>query len=588
MVEDLHTSFRTGRGTVRAVDGVSFTVDRGKTLGIVGESGSGKTVLARSIMGLLPLRDVIRSGTVHFAGHDLTAMDPAQLRQVWGAELSMIFQDPMTALNPVKRIGRQITESLRLHLGMDRAEANANAIELLRSVGIPSPEERIRWYPFQLSGGMRQRVMIAIALACAPRLVMADEPTTGLDVTVQAQILDLLAELQRERHMAVILVTHDLGVVASRADEIVVMYAGRIVERAPTHTLFHDTHMPYTQALMDSIPRLADPQRDPAPRHRRAPARPDPPAQGLPVRPPLPLRAGQVPRERPAAAHRRLPGPPLRLLVPLVNGVSTAPSNGASPSAVAQRCRRRRLRTPPTAHRRRRYRRRDRGDGARRRCPPVADDDPVLTVDDLVVEFRSGRQTVHAVSGVSFSVRYGRDARPGGRVRLRQVDHRSRPGPGPASHLRGGHLPGPEPERAVLRRAAAGPDQDPDDLPGPHLLAQSAAPGPGHRGRAPGHLGTGHQGGARRQGARDARSGGDRPRRGRRPAARGVLRRPVPAHQHRPGPDGRPRPAHLRRAGLGPRRLGPGPDPQPAGRPQGASSASPWSSSPTTWPWSRT
>ena len=232
-VEDLHTSFRTGRGTVHAVDGVSLSVGRGRTLGVVGESGSGKTVLGRSIMGLLPQRDVIRSGTVEFAGHELTAMDQRELRQVWGAELSMIFQDPMTALNPVKRIGEQITESLRLHLGMDRSEAKSNAIELLRSVGIPSPEQRIRWYPFQLSGGMRQRVMIAIALACAPRLVMADEPTTGLDVTVQAQILDLLAELQKEREMAVILVTHDLGVVATRADDIVVMYAGRVVEQSP-------------------------------------------------------------------------------------------------------------------------------------------------------------------------------------------------------------------------------------------------------------------------------------------------------------------------------------------------------------------
>ncbi|HEV3281150.1 MAG TPA: ABC transporter ATP-binding protein, partial [Acidimicrobiales bacterium] len=249
VVDDLHTSFRTSRGTVRAVEGVSLTVRRGETLGIVGESGSGKTVLARSIMGLLPQRDVVKSGTVTFAGHELTAMSPVQLRQVWGAELSMIFQDPMTALNPVKRIGNQITESLRLHLGMDRGEANAQAVELLRSVGIPSPGERIGWYPFQLSGGMRQRVMIAIALACAPRLVLADEPTTGLDVTVQAQILDLLAELQRERHMAVILVTHDLGVVASRTDHILVMYAGRIVEQAPTHTLFTDTHMPYTRAL---------------------------------------------------------------------------------------------------------------------------------------------------------------------------------------------------------------------------------------------------------------------------------------------------------------------------------------------------
>jgi oligopeptide/dipeptide ABC transporter ATP-binding protein len=259
IVDDLHTSFRTGRGTVRAVDGVSFEVYEGKTLGIVGESGSGKTVLSRSIMGLLPPRDVLRSGTVHFAGHELTAMNDTELRQVWGAELSMIFQDPMTALNPVKRIGVQIAESLILHLDMDKKEARSTAVELLRSVGIPSPEERVRWYPFQLSGGMRQRVMIAIALACAPRLVMADEPTTGLDVTVQAQILDLLADLQRERHMAVILVTHDLGVVASRADDIIVMYAGRIVERAPTRTLFHDTKMPYTRALMDSIPRLADP-----------------------------------------------------------------------------------------------------------------------------------------------------------------------------------------------------------------------------------------------------------------------------------------------------------------------------------------
>jgi oligopeptide/dipeptide ABC transporter ATP-binding protein len=259
VVEDLHTAFRTARGTVRAVDGVSFEVYEGKTLGIVGESGSGKTVLARSIMGLLPPRDVLRSGTVHFGGHELSAMGESELREVWGAELSMIFQDPMTALNPVKRIGVQIAESLVLHLSMDKKEAQSTAVELLRSVGIPSPEQRVRWYPFQLSGGMRQRVMIAIALACAPRLVMADEPTTGLDVTVQAQILDLLADLQRERHMAVILVTHDLGVVATRADDIVVMYAGRIVERAPTRTLFRDTKMPYTRALMDSIPRLADP-----------------------------------------------------------------------------------------------------------------------------------------------------------------------------------------------------------------------------------------------------------------------------------------------------------------------------------------
>jgi oligopeptide/dipeptide ABC transporter ATP-binding protein len=340
VVEDLHTSFRTGRGTVRAVDGVSLTVDRGQTLGIVGESGSGKTVLARSIMGLLPPHDVITTGTVRFAGHELTSMEPAQLRQVWGAELSMIFQDPMTALNPVKRIGRQITESLRLHLGMDRSDADATAIELLRSVGIPSPEERIRWYPFQLSGGMRQRVMIAIALACAPRLVMADEPTTGLDVTVQAQILDLLAELQRERHMAVILVTHDLGVVAGRADEIVVMYAGRIVERAPTATLFHDTHMPYTQALMDSIPRLSDPSGTRL--HAIAGRPPDliNPPSGCRFAPRCPYVQDKCrendPPLRTAASSDHL----FACWFPLINGVSTAPStkspsSPSSPSSAA-------------------------------------------------------------------------------------------------------------------------------------------------------------------------------------------------------------------------------------------------------------
>jgi len=343
VVDDLHTAFRTPRGTVRAVDGVSFEVSEGRTLGIVGESGSGKTVLSRSIMGLLPPRDVLRSGTVHFGGHELSAMSETQLRTVWGAELSMIFQDPMTALNPVKRIGTQISESLLLHLDMDKKEARATAIELLRSVGIPSPEERVRWYPFQLSGGMRQRVMIAIALACAPRLVLADEPTTGLDVTVQSQILDLLAELQRERHMAVILVTHDLGVVATRADEIIVMYAGRIVERAPTRTLFRDTKMPYTRALMDSIPRLADPSG----------ARLDAIAGRPPdlVHPPSGCRF--APRCPYARDKCREQDPPLRTVgspdhvfacwYPLVDGASTAPpvpvtlaagTAGAAPAAA--------------------------------------------------------------------------------------------------------------------------------------------------------------------------------------------------------------------------------------------------------------
>jgi peptide/nickel transport system ATP-binding protein len=229
---------------VRAVDGVSLSLDRGRTLGVVGESGSGKTVLSRSIMGLLPRSNVVRSGEVRFAGRELTALTEAELRDIWGMEIGMIFQDPMTSLNPVMRIGRQITESLRHHLGIDRGEARRRAVALLDSVGIPEPDHRLGDYPHQLSGGMRQRVTIAVALACGPRLLMADEPTTALDVTVQAQILDLLARQQQERYMAMALVTHDLGVVA---------------EKAPTRTLFTDMKMPYTEALLKSIPKLTDP-----------------------------------------------------------------------------------------------------------------------------------------------------------------------------------------------------------------------------------------------------------------------------------------------------------------------------------------
>jgi oligopeptide/dipeptide ABC transporter ATP-binding protein len=270
-VDDLHTTFRTSRGLVRAVDGVSLSLERGRTLGVVGESGSGKTVLSRSIMGLLTGSNVERSGTVRFAGYDLTALPPAELREVWGMQVAMVFQDPMTALNPVVRVQRQITESLRLRAGLDRKAAYETAVALMRSVGIPAPERRLRAYPHELSGGMRQRVMIAIALACGPKLLLADEPTTGLDVTVQAQILDLLATQQRERHMGMILVTHDLGVVATRTDDIAVMYAGRIVEQAPTAELFAHTRMPYTEALLRSIPRLPDPSHT---RLRAIPGRP--------------------------------------------------------------------------------------------------------------------------------------------------------------------------------------------------------------------------------------------------------------------------------------------------------------------------
>jgi peptide/nickel transport system ATP-binding protein len=258
-VTDLTTHFETPGGIVRAVDGVSLTLERGKTLGIVGESGSGKTVLSRSIMGLLPKRGTIRGGSVRFDGVELMTRSPKEMRDFWGARMAMIFQDPMTSLNPVMKIGKQITESIRHHLDVDRDYATELAVNLLRSVRIPEPERRLRDYPHPLSGGMRQRVCIAVAMACGPALLFADEPTTALDVTVQAQVLDLMAAQQRERFMAIVLITHDLGVVAGRADEIAVMYAGRIVEKAPTSVLFTQTRMPYTKALLSSIPKLEHP-----------------------------------------------------------------------------------------------------------------------------------------------------------------------------------------------------------------------------------------------------------------------------------------------------------------------------------------
>ncbi len=257
-VRDVKTYFDSPRGVVHAVDGVSFTLDRGRTLGVVGESGSGKTVLARSLMGLLPKKHVIRSGSIRFEGREIGNLGPDELRKIWGSQMAMVFQDPMTSLNPVMKVGKQVTESLLYHLDISRNYASELAEALFVSVGIPEPKRRLNEYPHQLSGGLRQRVMIAIALACGPKVLFADEPTTALDVTVQAQILDLLQQQQRERFMAMILVTHDLGVVAGRTDDIAVMYAGKVVEKAPTSVLFRNMKMPYTEALMEAIPKLAD------------------------------------------------------------------------------------------------------------------------------------------------------------------------------------------------------------------------------------------------------------------------------------------------------------------------------------------
>ncbi|MEY4224241.1 MAG: hypothetical protein RIS33_1175 [Actinomycetota bacterium] len=258
-IEDLATHFVTAGGVVRAVDGVSFTLGHGQRLGIVGESGCGKTILSRSIMGLLPRRNVIRKGSVLFEGTELTTMSLKERQKIWGAEMAMILQDPMTSLNPVMKIGKQLAEPLRIHLGSTRENAQEIVLKLLQDVGIPEPEKRLEQYAFELSGGMRQRVMIAMALACGPSVLFADEPTTALDVTVQAQILDLIEDQCRERNMALVLVTHDLGVVAGHTDQIVVMYAGKVVEIAPTATLFSKMKMPYTEALFQSIPKLEDP-----------------------------------------------------------------------------------------------------------------------------------------------------------------------------------------------------------------------------------------------------------------------------------------------------------------------------------------
>ncbi|MEJ2214977.1 MAG: ABC transporter ATP-binding protein [Gemmatimonadota bacterium] len=257
-VRDLRTWFHTDAGVARAVDGVSFDVGRGEVVGIVGESGCGKSVTSLSVMRLVPEPpgEIQPGSRVEFDGRDLLSLSAAGMRAVRGNDIAMVFQEPMTSLNPVQRVGAQVAEPLRVHRGLDRSAARERALELLAMVGIPSPEERIDDYPHQLSGGMRQRVMIASALACEPALLIADEPTTALDVTIQAQILELLLDLRDRLGMAVILITHDLGVIAETCDRVVVMYAGRVVEQAPARDLFLDPRHPYTQGLLEALPQL--------------------------------------------------------------------------------------------------------------------------------------------------------------------------------------------------------------------------------------------------------------------------------------------------------------------------------------------
>jgi peptide/nickel transport system ATP-binding protein len=297
-IEDVAVDLPTPRGNLRAVDRVDLKLAPGRALGVVGESGCGKTMLSRAILRLLPKKAKL-SGRVMFDGQDLMRLDAEALRRLRARSIAVVFQDPMTSLNPVLTIGTQLIETLQEHLGLDLAAARTRSIELLAEVGIPAPEQRLNQYPHQLSGGMRQRVAIAIALSCEPKLLIADEPTTALDVTIQAQILDLLAREQSRRHMAMILITHDLGIVAGRTDEVAVMYAGRVVERAPTQALFKSMRMPYTQALLAAIPKLDAAPHTPLPAISGRPPDPTRPLQGCSFSPRCRYAAACCQRDKP-------------------------------------------------------------------------------------------------------------------------------------------------------------------------------------------------------------------------------------------------------------------------------------------------
>ncbi len=257
-VKNLHTSFFTDSGEVKAINGISFNLDRGKVLGIVGESGSGKSVTAYSIMRILTDPGRVTEGEVLFKGEDVLKYSSQQMHSFRGRKISMIFQDPMTCLNPVYTVGNQLREAIRIHTGRDREQVNQRALEMLTLVGVNEPEKRLKQYPHELSGGMRQRVMIAMALACEPDILIADEPTTALDVTIQAQILELMQSLQRQLGMAIIMITHDLGVIADICDEIIVMYAGKVCERGTADEIFYNPRHEYTKGLIRSIPRVSD------------------------------------------------------------------------------------------------------------------------------------------------------------------------------------------------------------------------------------------------------------------------------------------------------------------------------------------
>ena len=456
-VRDLRTHFFTQEGVVRAVDGVDLTVPLGRTVCVVGESGCGKSVTARSILSLVDRPGRIVGGSILFrdkAGDtvDLAALDPrsVRMRGIRGGEIAMIFQEPMASLSPMYTIGAHLVETIRLHMSMDQKTAREHAIEMLRRVGIPRPEQRIDAYSFQLSGGMCQRAMIAMALACGPSLLIADEPTTALDVTTQARILDLIKDLQDQTGMSVLFITHDLGVVAEIADEVVVMYLGTVVERGTVDEIFHDPKHPYTQALLRSIPTIGGGHpaaADPDPGHGAAPVGP---AGRLPVPPPLrPRHRRGLRRQRPAddrdraRAHR-----PLRAL-------------------------RRRRRRPPGAHRDRPARHPRPGRALRRSAGARSAGRPATSTRWTASTCRSApaRRSVSSASPAAARPRWagpssGRCGRTRGRIRYRTADGRevdlaalstprpaAVPAPGPA------HLPGPvlvaEPAHDAAARSSA-------------------------------------------------------------------------------------------------------------------------------------
>ena len=407
-VENLRTEFHLRRGSVGAVDGVSFAVRAGECVGLVGESGCGKSTVGLSIMKLLPANGHVTGGSVRILGRDVVPLSDKEMQKLRGNEVSMIFQDPMTSLNPTWTIGRQIAEPVMLHRGQTAKQARERALEVLTLVGMPRPAERLDYYPHQLSGGLRQRVMIAMALACEPKLLIADEPTTALDVTIQAQILDLIDDLRERLSMAVILVTHDMGVIAARASQVMVMYAGKIVEAAPTEELFDSMRHPYSEALFDSIPRLDQDRAQPL--------------FSIPGQPPdlssPPKGCRFEPRCRYATEVCRLEEPPLESLTP--SGLAVASAAGAEVATLHRFACFHPVGTAPTAPA-------AAGEPGRTTTPAwvstpaaaSADEGsgttPLVTLEEVVKEypvatgvFSVGKHgAVHAVSGVSFSVAEG-------------------------------------------------------------------------------------------------------------------------------------------------------------------------------------